>query len=780
MGSRASVRRVHNVPAELTSFVGRRRELAEIKQRLGCSRLVTLTGPGGVGKTRLALRAATDVARAFPDGVWLISLASIHDPLLVSQAAFDALGVRDLSAGWSLTTLADYLAAKHLLVVLDNCEHLLDSCAVFANTLLMACPKLRLMATSRQPLGTAGEVRVPVPPMSLPEEGDDVAVARLRNSEAVWLLCERAASVVPDFAIDATNAAAVLSLCRRLDGIPLALELAAVRLGALSLDQLSQGLASELTILGSGNRGAEARQQTLEATIGWSYGLLEEPERLLWARLSVFAGGFDQEATIAVCSDMRVQPERIVPLLGTLVEKSILKRQLSNGGPPRYSLLETLRQYGRVRLREIDEESRTQKRHFEWICELGRSLGGYDSRQAEMFKRMYLERDNLWAALDYCLKRPGEAAAAAELAANLITYWSCRGPFSDVRRVVTSLVELAPEDSRPRARLLWVAASLATFQNDMDTCAELSRESLRIGTLLNDAEPIASSLLLLALPLVMKGKSVEAVEQAQSAVSLARSTLAQPFDLLATAVASEICLWAGQLDRAIELGEHGLAICRARGELFTRGYFLNYLSQARWQQGERRLAEALAKEGVASKHALDDRNGLQLLLETYAWIAAEGGAHRRAAMLLGYAERVRQLSGIVRIYVEATQQQHERSLAIVVPALGQKTYEAAYENGLAMTVDEGMAFVMEEKIPTQPPLAPSSRSTAGLTRREQEIATLVAQGHTNKQIAAKMVVSERTVESHIWNILNKLGFSSRTQIASWATAQQVAAGTLKR
>ncbi len=218
MRALVSGRGLHKVPAELTSFVGRRRELAEIKQRLGASRLVTLTGPGGVGKTRLALRAATNVARAFPDGVWLISLASIQDPLLVAQAAFDALGVSDLSAGWSLTTLADYLAGKHLLLVLDNCEHLLDSCAVFATTLLTACPKLRLLATSRQPLGMAGEVRVPVPPMSLPEEGDDAAVERLMNSEAIWLLSERAAAVVPEFAINAKNAGAVLRLCRRLDG----------------------------------------------------------------------------------------------------------------------------------------------------------------------------------------------------------------------------------------------------------------------------------------------------------------------------------------------------------------------------------------------------------------------------------------------------------------------------------------------------------------------------------------------------------------------------------
>jgi len=235
--------------------------------------------------------------------------------------------------------------------VLDNCEHLLDGCAVLASTLIAACPDLHVLATSRQALGVAGEVRMVVPPMSLPAEGEDTSVQRLLGYDAVWLLSERAAAVVPGFTVDASNAAQVLVLCRKLDGIPLALELAAVRLGSLSLEQLNRGLASELSILGTANRGAEARQQTLEATIGWSYGLLDEQERLLWARLSVFAGGFQEDAAVAVCSDARIPAEQIVGLLGAVVEKSILKRELRNAGSARYWLLETMRQYGRERLR---------------------------------------------------------------------------------------------------------------------------------------------------------------------------------------------------------------------------------------------------------------------------------------------------------------------------------------------------------------------------------------------------------------------------------------------
>ena len=321
--------RPSGLPAELTSFVGRRPELREVKRLLATTGLLTLTGSGGAGKTRLALRAAADMSRGFPDGAWLVSLAPVQDPLLVPHAVFSALGVQDLSAGLSLSSLTGYLAGKQMMLVLDNCEHLLDGCAVLASTLVRSCPGLRVLATSRQALGVAGEVRMVVPPMSLPEAGGGSAVEQALSSDAVWLLSERAAAVVPGFTIDAANAAGMVELCRRLDGIPLALELAAVRLGSLSLDQLNQGLAQELSILGGGNRGAEARQQTLEATIGWSYRLLDEQERLLWARLSVFAGGFEADAVTEVCCDRRLPAHQIAHVLAALVDKSILQRQLT-------------------------------------------------------------------------------------------------------------------------------------------------------------------------------------------------------------------------------------------------------------------------------------------------------------------------------------------------------------------------------------------------------------------------------------------------------------------
>jgi len=764
MGDGARGARASNLPADLTSFVGRRQELREVKRLLTTTRLLTLTGSGGAGKTRLALRAAAEMSRGFPDGTWLVQLASINDPLLVTQAVFSALGVHDLSAGLSLSSLTEYLTGKRLLLVLDNCEHLLDACAVLAVTLVKACPELRLLATSRQSLGVVGEVRMVVPPMSLPAEGDEVSVERLLGSDAVGLLTERAAAVVPGFAVDAENAAAVLDLCRRLDGIPLALELAAVRLGSLSVDQLNQGLASELSILGRGDRGAESRQQTLEATISWSYGLLDEQERLLWARLSVFAAGFEEDAVSQVCSGTGVPAWRVVDMLGALVEKSILTRELRHGRVPRYCLLETLRQYAQQRLRERGEQTTTQHRHLAWICALAGSTGAWDDRQAESFARMSDERDNLWAALNFCAREPAEVAAGARAAWHMMTFWACRGPFSDVRRVLTALAETAPQRSLARAQLLWVAAVMAHRENDYAACAELCDASRQIGTELKDTEVVAWSLLVGAIPLWAEGDLTGAKQRLESALTLAELMQVKHVELDARSTLCGVLTAAGELDRAIELGEQALAMSRDLGELWARGFALNYLGQAIWLRGDRARGEALAREAAACKHTLDDRNGLAIVLETLAWMAAELGQHERAAQLLGAAERVRHETS--QTLIELFRTQHERSESTAVRGLGRTSFEAAFARGRAMTISEGATFAIAGSQPPKPPPAEAERHLE-LTRRELEIARLVADDLTNKQIAAKLFLSQRTVETHITNIFNKLGLGSRIQLSRW-------------
>ena len=382
-----------------------------------------------------------------------------------------------------------------------------------------------------------------------------------------------------------------------------------------------------------------------------------------------------------------------------------------------------------------------------------------------MFTRMSGERDNLWAALDFCMRHPGEVEAGAELAQHLVHFWACRGPFGDVRRVLSSLAESAPENSVSRGYLLWAAAVMALCQNDYDACAALSEESLRIGTEVRDVEVVAWALITGAVPRWMAGDTAGAAERVESALLLARLMHVEQAELDALNTLCGISVANGELDRAIEVGEQGLVMSRESGELWVRGFVLNFLAQAVWLRGDRRRAEALAREAAACKHAVDDRIGLTIVLETLAWITAELSQHERAACLLGSAERVRDESSLTLL--ELYRPQHERSVSVAVQGIGQKLFDAAFAQGRAMTIDEGVALAVEDKQPPQPAPAVKAERRPVLTRRQLQIARLIADDLTNRQIAARLFVSERTMESHVTNILNKLGLNSRIQISRW-------------
>ena len=456
----------HNLPVQLTSFVGRERELAAVQQLLLVERLVTLTGAGGIGKTRLALQAAADLVDQFPDGVWLVDLAPLADPMLVPQAIATAVGVREQPEHPLLQTLEDFLRSRHLLLVLDNCEHLVAACAALADRLLRACPRLRILATSREPLGIAGETAWRVPPLTSPDPEHLPSLASLAQYEAVRLLLDRADLAAPSLALTQRNAAAVAQVCQQLDGLPLALELAAARVKVLSFEQLAARLGDRFRLLTGGSRSALPRQQTLRALVDWSYDLLTAPEQVLFRRLAVFAGGCTLEATEAVCAGDGIEPGEVLEHLARLVDKSLVVAEPSAAGEVRYRLPETIRQYSSDKLAQAGEGATLRGRHRDWCLALAERTGQevLDPQRLMSLEREY---DNLRSALRWSVDS-GEAEAGLRLATSLCDFWQVRGYSSEGCAWLAELLALpaAATATTARARALEWAGRLAYLQGD--------------------------------------------------------------------------------------------------------------------------------------------------------------------------------------------------------------------------------------------------------------------------------------------------------------------------
>lgn len=765
--TRTPQRPLDNLPIRLSSFVGREKELAELRRLLKGNRLLTLTGAGGCGKTRLALAAAGELVETFEDGVWLVDQASLADPSLVPQAVASTLGVRE-QPGRSLTeTLSAYLASKTMLLVLDNCEHLIETCAGLAESLLRSSPELRVLATSREALGISGEVAWPVPSLSLPDIRRLVDVESLSGYESTRLFVERAQAVKPAFALTEQNARAVVQICYRLDGIPLAIELAAARTKVLSAEEISERLDDCFGLLTTGNRTALPRQRTLHATMDWSHELLSEQERILFRRLSVFAGGFTLEAAESVCAGEDLERNEVLDLLSHLVDKSLVIMWEERAGT-RYRLLETVRQYGRERLKESEEA--VGHRHASYFVGLAEEaeveLSGSD--QARQLTLLQTEHDNFRAALSWSLGERGNVEFGVRLAAALWSFWFARGYVSEGRRWLEIAVSQAGSAApTARANALNGAGWLATFQEEYGAAKLLTEEGLTLYRELGDKEGIASSIAYLGFVAVLGQRTDVPIALLLEEAARLRPGLKDRRTVGNLLVLEGlVALGRGDLEQAVALNEEGLALFREARDPLGVVACLTNIGLVTLAQGNHERSATLLREGLRLAWELDHKLYIQYCIIGLAGVAASQGLPDRAARLWGAAEGMSETYGTRLARAVRTLIDYEGSLAAARSRLDDAAWSAAWEGGLAMSPEHAIEYALEQEVVPEP--AVPVAYPAGLSVREVEVLRLVATGLTNAEVAEKLFLSSRTVEWYLSAIYRKLGLHSRTEAAQFA------------
>ena len=729
----------NNLPRQLTSFIGRKREITEAKRLLSSTYLLTLSGSGGCGKTRLALQVAADLADEFPDGVWVAELASLSDPDLVTQEAASSLGVREVPGSRLIDTLSNYLKSKGLLLILDNCEHLMQACTTLSDTLLRSCPNLKIIISSREALGIAGETIYRVPSLSFPDPKSTPTLKNLRMYESVRLFTDRAVAVQPTFRLTDDNASAVAHVCHRLDGIPLALELAAVRVKVLEVEEITSRLDDRFRLLTGGSRTALPRQQTLRATIEWSYNLLAEEERVLLGRLAVFMGGWSLEAAETICIGKMVEDYQVLDLLTNLVDKSLVTAE-GSGGKKRYHLLETVRQYARERLLESGEVESLRNRHLQWYLDLAelaeKELWGRD--ELEWQERLDLEYDNLRAALEWSLG--GEKVETGlRMAAALGLFWTMHGNYSEGIEWLegapskNSLVPSSPEAMSARANALWWAGWLfylksedyeqaitlfeeslslfrelgdkrgtgrslfglgivALFQNDYTVAAELLEESLVLFREKGNKSDISFSIHHLGILSRYQGEYKRAEALLEENLTLSRERESKVGISVALLDLGHVRCDQGDYDRAQELGEESLSLSREIGDKRVISLVLRLLGLVALGQGDHDRATELFGESLALAGELGVKLNIAQGLEGFAAVAVAQRGWEKGVRLLGAAEAVREAIGSslppseqieVGRYVEAVQNE-----------LGEKAFAEIWEQGRAMSTEEAVEDAM--------------------------------------------------------------------------------------
>jgi predicted ATPase/DNA-binding SARP family transcriptional activator/DNA-binding CsgD family transcriptional regulator len=769
----------HNLPAPRTSFVGREREMIEVKRALAMARLLTLTGSGGSGKTRLALEMARDLAGVYPGGVWLVELAPLTEGALVPQVMAEALGVRERRDCTLTDAIGDALReVEQILLVLDNCEHLIDACARLVDALLASCPRLRVLATSREPLGAGGEVIWRVSSLSVPDTDRLPAAGELTRYDAVRLFLDRARMRLPDFGLTAENSRAVAEVCGRLEGIPLAIELATARMGVLAVAEVAGRLEDSLDLLTAGPRTAAPRQKTMRATLEWSYDLLSEPEKKLFRRLSVFARGWTLEASEAVGSYGIGQTD-ILDRLSGLVDKSLVVAEVAQDGPVRYRMLEPVRQYALERLEESEESDATQRRHAAFFLALAEEAepelkGG---QQETWVRQLEIEHDNLRAALSWTLEQ-GEAELVLRLSAALGEFWHMRGHLSEGCRWLEAALAKGDAPSVVRVRALAKASWIAWEQTDLERAIALGEEGLELARKLGDEEGVAATLLNLAVAVMLRGELERATVLLEESLPLSRE-LSDKWGLARSCLALGIVTmlrddYEQDYERAKVLIEEGLAVSQESGDVYSSGLALNQLALMALLQKDYGRTEVLCKECLELSRQSGMVHNIAYVLQISAALAGSRGQPVRSARLWGAAEALREAIGTSFSPME--HRTYGPYIAAARAQLGDAAWEAAWQEGRAMSMEEAIEYALSEDdftLPKTPALENLPADTRGdkLTRREQEVASLVARGLTNRQIASELYISEHTVATHVGKIMRKLRLSSRSQLAAWVTEQ---------
>jgi predicted ATPase/DNA-binding CsgD family transcriptional regulator len=756
------------LPVDVTSFVGRRDEVAAAKHLLATSRLVTLTGVGGVGKTRLALKVTGDVRRAFAGNVWVVELDRVTDPELLVQTVATTLGLRDQPSRWTAERLAGRLADTHMLLVLDNCEHLIQACAEIAGMLLRHCPDVRLLATSREALAIRGEAVLVVPPMRLPEPDRIPSVEELVRYDALRLLVDRARATVPSFRLTKDNQAALLGICRQLDGIPLAIELAAARLRVLSPEQILDRLGDRLKLLSPRTRGSPLRQQTMRTSIDWSYGLCSEEERRFWARMAVFVGGFELDAAEGICADEVVPADEVLDVVAALVDKSILVRD--EWGPVvRYRALESIRQYGEEKLGPEDA-GLLRSRHRDWYAALVQRARAewIGDRQIEWISRLEREHANLRTALDFSLTAADDAGLALEMAASLKYYWLIRGLLSEGRHWLDRGLGRRSAPTTSRARALPVGAWLASVQGDLAVAEAMLSESDAIAEQTGDVVFEAHTMQVRGLRALLLGDTERAITSIEQALRrfTGKDLTGEVESWMLLAMIHGV---AGDPERAEHCHGRCLELTESSGEAWFRSYSSWALGLAAWRLGDHARARTLEAQSLRLKRGLDDDLGVACCLEALAYIETQEGEFDRAATLLGAASRLWRSIGTDTSAFRELAVYHTDCVTACTGSLGHQEYRAASARGESMARASAVGYALAEEATRH---APERPPTSGLTRREREVAQLLAQGMSNKEIGRRLVISQRTAEAHVEHILTKLGFASRAQVANWLTEQQ--------